>query len=144
MPSDAAVRALLDRAAVHEVMLRYARGVDRRDLDEVAACFTPDAVYDGALSGSTIGDALARLREVMERYTSTLHFVGNVVVELAGDTAACETYAIAYHRLRAAPRQQRVVAVRYLDALERREGRWLIVRRVVRREWERSEEIADP
>ena len=36
------VETLLDRAAIRDVLLRYARGVDRRDLAMVRACFMPD------------------------------------------------------------------------------------------------------
>ncbi len=44
--TDAAVRTLLDRAAIGDVILRYSRALDRRDWDEVASCFTPDAHAD--------------------------------------------------------------------------------------------------
>ena len=50
-----------DRTAIREVLLRYARGVDARDLALVASCFTPDAAYRGALASGTIADALAAL-----------------------------------------------------------------------------------
>jgi uncharacterized protein (TIGR02246 family) len=138
---DPTVRALADRAAIHDLMLRYARGVDRQDLDVVASCFTPDAAYDGALGRGTIREALEALRRALERYASTMHFIGNVTIELAGDRASSETYAIAYHRLRGDERRQYVVAVRYQDDLVRREGRWLIARRLARRAWERYEPL---
>jgi 3-phenylpropionate/cinnamic acid dioxygenase small subunit len=140
MTADAALQTLLDRAAVHEVLLRYARGVDRRDIDLVASCFTPEAAYDGALARGDIRQALARLREAMDRYASTMHFLGNMVIEVTGDHASSETYAIAYHRPRAGERQH-VVAVRYLDELVRRDGRWLIARRRVCRDWERYDTL---
>ena len=134
---------LLDRDAIHEVLLRYARGVDRQDLDLVASCFTPDAAYDGTLGQGTIVTALAALRSAMARYEATLHFMANQVIELAGDAAHSETYAIAYHRLATAdgPRLF-TVGVRYLDELSRCGARWLIHRRVVRTEWQRSEALA--
>ena len=77
----------------------------------------------------------------MDRYASTMHFLGNMAIEVTGDHASSETYAIAYHRPRAGDRQH-VVAVRYLDALVRRDGRWLIARRLVSREWERYDTLA--
>ena len=97
--TDDAIRELADRAAIQDVMLRYARGVDRKDLALVASCFTSDASYEGALAHGTIADALVRLRDAMARYDSTMHFVGNQLVEINGDTASSETYAVAYHRL---------------------------------------------
>jgi len=127
---------LIDRAAIHDVLLRYARGVDRRDLTVVAACFTPDAAYQGALGAGTIAEALARLGEAMARYTSTLHVIGNQTIELEGDAAHSETYCLAHHVL--ADGRHREVAVRYLDDLVRDRDTWRIRRRVVAREWERD------
>ena len=140
---DLAVQQLLDRAAIHDLLLRYARAVDAKNLDQVAACFARDAAYEGALSHGTITDAIKALKSAFERYHNTLHFVGNVLVEFDDGThARCETYAIAYHRLKAGDGgQQYVTAVRYLDQLARREDRWLITHRTVRCEWERHDAV---
>jgi len=140
--TDETVRALADRAAIQDVLLRYARGVDRRDLNLVASCFTPDASYEGALASGTIGDALARLRDRVTQYEATMHFIGNQLIEIHADTARSETYAIAYHRLT----DQGVgklftVGVRYLDELTRGRDGWHIHRRVVATEWRRTETL---
>lgn len=132
---DAALRRLLDRAAIQDVLLRYARGVDRRDIDLVASCFTPDAAYDGALARGTIADALAALRVAVTRYTSTLHVLANQLIEIDGDTARSETYALAHHCL--PDGALRIVALRYLDELVRHDDGWRICRRTAQREWER-------
>ena len=137
MATDAALRKLLDRAAIQDVLLRYARGVDRRDLDLVASCFTADAAYDGMLARGTIADALGALRVAVTRYAGTMHFLGNQLIELDGDRARSETYALAHHQL--PDGGLRVVAVRYLDELVRRDGGWVICSRVAHREWERNE-----
>ncbi len=141
-PVDAAIRDLLHRAAIQDVLLRYARGVDRRDLDVVAPCFTPDAAYEGALACGTITDALERLRDSIAHYESTLHFIGNQLIEINGDTAKSETYAIAYHRLTDGGEGRLfTVAVRYLDELVHLGGQWRICRRVVRTEWQRTDAL---
>jgi ketosteroid isomerase-like protein len=140
--TEARLQELLDRAAIQDVLLRYARGVDRRDLDLVASCFTPDASYEGTLGRGGVAQALAALREAMTRYESTMHFLGNQVIEIAGDRAESETYAIAYHRLH--DQRNLVVAVRYLDQLTRTAGRWLIARRVATVAWRRLEDPAPP
>jgi SnoaL-like domain len=122
-----ALRELRDRSDIRDVVLRYARGVDRRDLELVAACFTPDAAYQGTLSSTSIGDALRSLARSLERYESTFHFLGNQLVELRGDEADCETYAVAYHRARAGTGGgDLTVAVRYLDQLVRVGSAWRI------------------
>jgi ketosteroid isomerase-like protein len=141
--TDEAVRKLADRAAIQDVLLRYARGVDRRDLVLVASCFTADASYNGALASGTITDALARLRDRMSRYESTMHFIGNQLVEVNGDTAGSETYAVAYHRLAGkGPATLFTIAVRYLDEWVRDGDGWRIRRRVVKTEWQRTEALS--
>ena len=132
---------LVDRAAIHDVLLRYARGVDRGDLDMVAGCFVPGASYEGALGRGTIEGALASLRGAMARYAGTMHFIGNHVIELDGDGARSEAYALAYHRLRDDPGRLFVVAVRYEDHFVRRVKRWLIARRTVVTEWSRYDMV---
>lgn len=141
---EAAVRELADRAAIQDVLLRYARGVDRRDLDLVAACFLPDASYEGALASGTIADALARLRDRLTRYDATMHFIGNQLIETDGDSASSETYAVAYHRLtEGGVAKLLTVGVRYLDDLVRSGERWRIRRRVVTTEWQRTETLQE-
>jgi hypothetical protein len=133
------VRELMDRAAIHDVLLRYARGVDRKDLDLVASCFTPDATYEGALASGSARAALAALPERMARYASTMHVIGNHLIELDGDRATSEAYAIAFHRRAGATEPaDLVVGIRYVDELVRRGDRWQIRRRVVHREWTRE------
>jgi hypothetical protein len=139
--SDATVRALADRAAIQDVLARYARGVDRKDATMVASCFAPGCAYEGALGRGTIEDVLPALARAMERYAKTLHVLGTQAIELDGDAARVETYCLAHHEVReAAPgRTHRTVAVRYEDAFRRVDGRWLITARTVRAEWERWE-----
>jgi SnoaL-like protein len=137
MATEPALQELLDRTAIHDVLLRYACGVDRRDLDLVASCFVPGAAYDGALGQGTIETALIALRERLARYQSTMHFIGNQLIEVAGDTARSETYAIAYHRSATDAGPTLFVAgVRYLDDFVRADGVWRISGRVVKMEWQ--------
>ncbi len=135
--SDADLQALLDRAAIQDVLLRYARGVDRKDLRLVATCFTSDAAYDGTLGKGRIADALTALVGAIERYDGSMHFIGNHAIEIAGDAATSEAYCLAHHVLKGGGRL--VVAVRYLDDLVRREGRWQIAARTAQVEWQRNE-----
>src|SRR5262245_26778979 len=132
---EAELRALVDRAAIQDVLHRYARGVDRKDLALVASCFTPDAAYEGALAHGTVQDALARLEARLAVWEATMHVMSNQLIDLAGDEAHGETYTVAYHR---GASGELVVGVRYLDDLVRRDGRWLIHRRVVALDWQRE------
>ena len=143
---DAAIGELRDRAAIRDLLMRYGHAVDRRDFERVAACFTPDASYDGTLGDGDIATALAALRERMARFESTMHFMSTQVIELAGDTARCETYALVYHRTGSPEEgeQDLIVGVRYLDELVRHGATWRIRRRVAKMEWQRFDTVVLP
>ena len=128
------------REDVCDVVLRYARGVDRRDWDLVRACFGDDATVEGSRFSGPIDEYLARLRPGVEAFPTTMHFMGNQLVEIDGDRASAETYAIAHHFADPEGRDERIVmGVRYLDDLERRDGRWVIVHRRAVSDWIRDE-----
>jgi len=129
---------LADDLAIRDLLYRYARGIDRRDLDLVRSCFAPDARYEGALAVGTIADMLAALPAAMSRYAATMHFMGEPAVTIDGDSARSETGTIAYHVLDDPPRRLRTVGVRYDDLLERRVDGWRIVARRIHRFWERA------
>jgi 3-phenylpropionate/cinnamic acid dioxygenase small subunit len=128
--SDAA--QALDRLAIRDLIYAYARGVDRRDLDAVRACFTPDCRYEGTLASGTIADMLRALPAAMARYERTMHFMGEPSVTVDGDQAWSETPTVAYHVLRDAPHGLRTVHVVYADVLARTAVGWRIVERRVR------------
>lgn len=44
--NQAELRTLLDRAQIHDALMRYSRGVDRGDGELVVSCFHPDATLD--------------------------------------------------------------------------------------------------
>jgi 3-phenylpropionate/cinnamic acid dioxygenase small subunit len=137
------IQTLLDRAAIRDVLLHYARGVDRRDLALVRACFTPDCTYEGTLARGTIADALASLAERLDRYAGTMHLMGNQLIAVDGDTATSETSCVAYHRL-ADGGADFVTGVRYLDDFVRDGDDWRIHRRAVRLDWHRHDATALP
>lgn len=129
--------ALADREDVRDVLLAYARGVDAKDLARVAACFTPDAAYDGALGRGTVDDALRALDGAMRRYAATVHRIANQTVSVDGDRAHSEADCLAEHVF--ADGGHLLVAVRYHDDLVRSPGGWRIARRAVTTLWRRRE-----
>jgi 3-phenylpropionate/cinnamic acid dioxygenase small subunit len=141
----AALRVLVDRAAVTDVLVRYARALDARDLEAVATCFTSDAAYDGSLATGSIAVALAALAETIGRYERTLHLLGTPAIEIDGDRARADTPCVAFQRLvDAAGPHDLTIAVRYVDELRRDVDGWRICSRRVRIEWRRSEPVAVP
>jgi hypothetical protein len=138
---DAALVSLLSHHEISSALLRYCRGIDRLDLELVRSCYWPDATDShGGFSG-TRDEFIAWVGKLLARFESTMHFVGNVLIEVAGDAAVAETYAIAFHRSRdARPNLNLIVGVRYVDRFERRGGDWRIARRVCVTEWSRVDD----
>ena len=141
---DPALAALVARREIEDVVLRYCRGIDRMDRDLVRSCYHEDATDShGSFTGG-VEEFLAFAWKLLARYDRTMHFVGNLLVELAGDAAVAETYGVALHQS-ADPRPQLnlVSGFRFVDRFERRGGGpWRIARRVAVSEWSRVDEAA--
>ena len=146
MPGDelaGAVQELLDERAIRAVLVRYSRGVDRCDEALIRSVYHADASDDhGDFKGSGFDFAARVIPILRENFETTMHDLGNVAIELDGDTARVETTVVAYHvTARGDPRRLVTVGARYLDRFERRGGEWKISRRVVVVDWSKTEKI---
>ena len=134
---------LRDRAALEDLISRYALSVDARDITAIVECFTEDARVE--FNG---GAAVVRGRDDLARFFAdtfespmlgaagvSSHLMTDGLVSLSGDTAHVETQAIACH---ANDERDSVImrGLRYADDCERRDGEWLIGRRIHRATWE--------
>ena len=126
-----------DDRAIREVVLRYCRGVDRLDLELVRSCYHPDAKdTHGSFSGG-LEEFLTWVERILRRYTMTMHYIANQLVDASGDDRArCESYGVAVHRTSGGEAQGNLTTgFRFIDDFERRQGEWRIVRRVATTEW---------
>jgi hypothetical protein len=131
-----------DRHDIHEVVLRYARGIDRLDFDLVRAAYHPDGIDHHTGFEGTIDEYLAWVEPKLRARTGgTMHVLANHLVELYGDVAISETYGTSVHWGEPAedPRANFTSGVRFVDHLTYRDGRWAIQERWAVREWTRSE-----
>ena len=142
---DERVAALLDREEIRRVIMDFARAVDRRDWDLLRSCFHPDGRDDHGVFAGDAGEYVewvaANLPGFAER---TMHFVGNVIVDLEGPAVArSESYVVGYHRYTRedGTRADWIAAGRYLDRFEKRDGAWKIAERQMIWEWVRDEPI---
>ena len=132
------------REHIRDVSYRYARGVDRRDYDLVRSCYHPGATDD---HGSYKGDAegfIFWLEGQLARWSVTSHTMSNILIDLHGDRARVETYAVAYHRTVARddkPARDVTAGVRYVDDMTNVDGTWAISRRVVVSDWVRVDDV---
>jgi len=145
MPSEAELQALLDKQAITEVVFRYARGVDRLDLPLILSCFHPGAYDDhGFARGDAVKVSERIVRQLGRTTTLTTHHLGQVLVELEGETAHVESYVYAFHRqLRDGAEVDWLAHGRYIDRFERREGEWRIANRKVVHSWDRTDPVVE-
>ncbi|MDI2129693.1 nuclear transport factor 2 family protein [Yinghuangia seranimata] len=144
MENDHAVSRLLARQEIHDVVLRYCRGIDRMDLDLVRSCYHPDATDDHGSFTGTADEFVAWVGRLLPRYETTMHLVANHLAEFpedSADLARAETYGIAFHRSASPdPRGNLTIGFRYVDDFARRDGVWRIARRVATTEWVRVDD----
>jgi hypothetical protein len=135
---------LVAQQEIRDVLIRYTRGIDRRDRELVRSCYHPDARDDHGPFKGTVEEFLDWVEDALSYFTSTMHFIGNQLVEVHGDLADAESYCVAYHRRAATgdePGHDLVMGLRYVDRLERREGEWRIADRLCVFDWTRRDEI---
>ena len=112
--------------------MRYAFAVDRRDWDLLASCFSPEVESDGwgRATGPGRGPLLEFIKGVAHFHT-TMHMMGNHFVHVDADRAELDCYAMLTHHYDRAgePAQMNVSGGRYVDVMERVDGRWRICRR---------------
>lgn len=129
------VQDLADRQAIRDLMITYCRGVDRFDRALLESVYHPDAIDDHGL-------IVAGPREFAEWVIAfhgqfqhrTQHIVTNHSCEIDGDTAHAETYWMLAAMNREGPPLS-FGGGRYLDRIERREGRWAIAARKCVIDW---------
>ena len=123
-----------DRAAITALIMGYAERIDAGDLAGVAAYFA-EATYRSAQGGeyrgaAAVGDVLARLVILYDGVPRTKHVTTNLVIELAGDTAAARSYFSVLQGAPGAPLQT-IVAGRYHDRFVRAADGWRFADRLI-------------
>ncbi|MFC7446807.1 nuclear transport factor 2 family protein [Rhodococcus daqingensis] len=138
-PGSSALDELLDKQAIYEVVMRYCRGIDRLDLDLVRGAYHPDGIDHHTGFDGTVDEFIAWVRPKLESLSGTMHHIGNHLVELYGDVAISESYSTATHWGGGDGAADFTSGARYIDLMERRDGRWAIAERWAVREWTRSD-----
>ncbi|MDT5077992.1 MAG: hypothetical protein QOJ80_2629 [Mycobacterium sp.] len=131
----AKVRELTDRAEIHECMMRYARGMDRRDREVLRSAYHDGAVDDHVGFVGEVDDFIDWAFAYHGTQTRYHHYLLNHTAEIIGDTAHAETYYLFVGTDREPANHITNSGGRYVDRLERRDGRWAIVARVCVVEW---------
>jgi hypothetical protein len=126
-----------DHDELRALVQRYSRAADERDLDALVALFHPDATVDGSRGLQSIADWLEIMR-APRTFPVSMHVLGDPLIELDGDTATLDTYAVVYQLGdRDAGPADVTLGIRYLDDVTRHDGRWVFHHRVAKTLWMR-------
>lgn len=129
------VRRLAARADIRDCIERYARGMDRRDRDLLRSAYHDGAIDDHVGFVGEVDDFINWAFAYHSTQTRYQHYLLNHTAEVDGDTAHAETYYLFVGTDREPANHMTVSGGRYVDRLERRDGRWAIAARVCVVEW---------
>ncbi len=144
--SNEKLQQLLDKQEIHEVIMRYCRGIDRLDREMIRSVYHDDAIDEHGLWKGSADEFVAYVVPVLQKEVATTHLICNELIEVDGDVAWAESYFLAVHRRAAKDDVGQIhyqFCGRYIDRFERRKGAWKIAHRNVVHSWSRKEHIKD-
>lgn len=137
-----AVDELLAKQAIRDTLCRYCNGIDRCDVEMLKSAYWPDATdTHGTFNGNAWEFAGFITQSMRESMLRSMQHIGNVLIELDPDGchARVETYVMAYMQVEEAGQQRdMLIAGRYLDRFEARNGEWRILDRLYVMDWNRN------
>ncbi len=124
-----ALERLVAKDEIYDALVRYCRGIDRRDADLVRSAYHEDAVDNHGYTVVERGWDLAELADrdnpdgFPREWESTSHLLTNILIRVDGDRASSESYYTASMRCRHDGGRYNLVSIgRYIDRWERRDG----------------------
>lgn len=136
---------LADERDIEQLLYRYARGVDRRDLDVVRSCYWDEGFDDHMGFAGPADEFCAWLAVVLAKVDVLTHQFTNVAVVVSDDGTAATSDAYCSNTCvwSLDGRERHLMScLSYVDSLERRNGEWRLLHRTCRRVWSRMEEVA--
>ena len=141
---EADVRDLAARRDINRVLMRSMRGQDRLDPLLHRSAFHDDAWIDCGLMNGTADEFVAFAQGFLADMGGSQHIIGQVDIEVHGETASGEVYFSAWRRTTEdGAAKDLLVAGRYIDEYACRGGDWRIVKRRELIDWARTDPAAD-
>ncbi|MEX0665975.1 MAG: nuclear transport factor 2 family protein [Acidimicrobiia bacterium] len=120
-----------DREQIHDVLVRYATGIDTKSWPLFRTCFTADVHADYGDTG--VWDGVDAITEYMtgahEHMIATQHMMSNFVIDVDGDTASAASYVHVVLTLTEDPLRWVEAVGHYADELVRAADGWRICNR---------------
>lgn len=124
------LRYLTDRQQILDCVARNARGCDRHDSDLLSSAYHVEGIDEhgsaNVIPGPDYPDWANRMHSIGS--IQNMHNITTHHCEIDGDVAHAESYVIGLF-FNADGKSAQVLAGRYLDRLERRDGEWRIMLR---------------
>jgi len=120
----------IERFATQDVMLRYAAGVDDRDMALYGSCFAEDVEVVG-FGAETIrgrGNWVDYVSQALEAYGPTQHMLSPQYAEIEGDTARTRSDVQALHYLKDPAGSTLTLWATYKTDMRKVDGEWKIIR----------------
>ena len=134
------LQVLADHEEIRRVLYTYFRAVDAADWDLMASCYHEDATdeHAGVFVGTIDGLVQWCVDNVAKEFSSWMHYGGQSIIDVDGDTAQVETYAVAIHKTHPDPTgftHDVIAGGKFYDRFERRNGMWRIAQRKLVINW---------
>lgn len=134
----------LAKQEIYELACNYMRGLDRLDKDLLLSVFFEDAWCEYGFSNGEPRDFIDYAINALQAHEANHHMIGNVLIDVEGDEAFGEVYFHAYHKVRGESGfEDIIIAGRYLDRYEKRQGTWKFAYRSERVDWSRTQPTSD-
>jgi hypothetical protein len=134
------------KSEIYDLSCKYMRGLDRLDLELLKSVFHEGAWCDYGFTKSDAPTFATFCMDALKDHVANHHMIGNSLIEFDDDenTAYGEIYFNAYHKtIENGVNTDVIIAGRYLDRYERRDGVWKIVYRSEVNDWSRTEPTND-
>jgi ketosteroid isomerase-like protein len=130
MEQSSQLQQVADRIALMDVMLKYAKGVDERDMTLYRSVFADDVQIVGFARNEIRGAAawMTFVEQALAQYGATQHMLGPQLATVDGNTAHCRTDVQALHYMKDKPNTTLTLWATYESDMHRVDGEWKIVR----------------
>lgn len=124
---DDRIRRLEDRVEIRELLTRYCLLIDDREMDGVAALFTPDGAFrsrDGVLNACGTEAVVAQFAGRFAALGPSFHFTHDLVLRFDDADPDLAFGTLTSHAEVVREGVPMLTAIRYADTYSRHEGRW--------------------
>ena len=131
---DEQLKVLIEKEEIKDQIYRYCRAVDRIDKELGYSIFAEDSVVDYGPNYKGSGHGfIDYVLDVHRPMLSTHHMTSNTYIKVKDNNAASETYLYVSCKMKGKENKTFSIEARcrYIDNWEKRNGKWLIVKRIV-------------